>query len=105
MMANFVSYLDLKLDLTDAKEYTFNSRTLELAEKSSDGTKIRLFVSSDKSQIPQKIIKHMDRVERSLNALEAASFGKIEVSVITLRIDIREADEEESAGITRIQHS
>ena len=105
MVANFVSYFDLKLDLTDAKEYTFNSRTLELAEKSSDGTKIRLFVSSDKSQIPQKIIKHMDRVERSLNALEAASFGKIEVSVITLRIDSREADEAESAGITRIPMS
>ena len=62
-------------------------------------------MSSDKSQIPQKIIKHMDRVERSLNALEAASFGKIEVSVITLRIDSREADEAESAGITRIPMS
>ena len=105
MVANSINYYDLKLDLTDAKEYTFSSKTLELAEQSSYGTKIRLFLSSDKSQIPQKIIKHMDRVERSINAIESASAGKIEVSVKTLRIDSREADEAESAGITRIPMS
>ena len=103
--ANSINSFDLKLDLTEAKEYTFSSKTLELAEKSPDGTKIKLFVSSDKSQIPQKIIKHMDRVERSINALEAASDGRIEASVITLPIDSREADEAESAGITRIPMS
>ncbi len=105
VVANFINHFDLKLDLTDAKEYTFSPKTLELAGKSSDGTKIRLFVSSDKSQIPQKIIKHMDRLERAINALEAASDGRIEASVITLPIDSREADEAESVGITRIPMS
>ena len=103
--ANIINNFGMKLDFTHAKEYTFSSKTLELAEKSLDGTKIELFVSSDKSQIPQKIIKHMDRVERSIKSLEAASGGKIEASIITLPIDSREADEAESAGITRIPMS
>ncbi len=103
--ANSINTFDLKLDLTDAKEHTFSPKTLELAEKSSNGTKITLFLSSDKNQIPQKIIKHMDRVERSINALEAASDGKIKASVVTLPIDSRKADEAESAGITRIPMS
>ena len=40
MVANLINYYNLKLDFTDAKEYTFSAKTLELAEKSSSGTKI-----------------------------------------------------------------
>ena len=105
VIATSINSFDLKLDLTEAKEYTFSSQTLELAKESSYGTKITLFVSSDKSQIPQKILRHMDRVERSINAIESASDGKIEASVRTLPIDSREADEAESAGIRRIPMS
>ena len=105
VVANLINSFDLKLDLTDTKEFTFSPKTLEIAEKSPDGTKIKLFVSSDKSQIPQKIIKHMDRVERSIKSLEASSNGRIEASVINLSIDSRKADEAESAGITRIPMS
>jgi ABC-2 type transport system permease protein len=99
------STFDLKLDLTDAKEHTLSAKTLQLAKKSSDGTKITLYVSSDKSQIPQKIIKHMDRVERLIDALEVASDGKIEASVVTLDLDSQEADKAENAGIGRIPMS
>ena len=105
VIANSLNIYSLQLDLTDTKEYTFSPKTQELAGQSQPGTTIELYVSSDKSQIPQKIIKHMDRVERAIKVLEASSKGKISVSLKSLRVDSREADEAESKGITRVPMS
>lgn len=102
LIANSLDNFGLKLDLTDTQEYTFSPKTLELAHNSSHGTNIELYISADKSQIPLKIIKHMDRVERAIKALEVASKGKIFASVKRLQVDSRQADEAESRGIIRV---
>ena len=103
--ARVVENFDLKVDVTEHKEYTFRPGTLEIAKNSPNDTQITLYISEDKSLIPPQIVQHIDRVSRAISNLAKQSKGRIKSKFILLQPDTDFAEAAELAGIRKIPMS
>ena len=103
--ARGIENLDLKVDVTEHKEYTFRQGTLEIAKNSPNNTQITLYISEDKSLIPPPIVQHIDRVSRAISNLTKQSKGRINSKTVLLQPDTDFAESAELAGIRKIPMS
>ena len=103
--ARGIENLDLKVDVTEHKEYTFRQGTLEIAKNSPNNTQVTLYISEDKSLIPPQIVQHIDRVSRAISNLTKQSKGRINSKSVFLKPDTDFAESAELAGIRKIPMS
>jgi ABC-2 type transport system permease protein len=96
---------DLKIDVTEHKEYTFRQGTLEIAKNSPHNTQITLYVSEDKSLIPPQIVQHIDRVSRALANLTKQSDSRIDSKIVFLKPDTDFAETAELKGVRKMPMS
>ncbi len=100
-----VGAINLNLDVTEYKEYTFRQETKTIARRALPGTEIVLYVSEDRSTIPPNIIQHMDRVERAISNISKQSNGRIDATIKSLQPDTELAEIAESLGVRKLSMS
>lgn len=94
-----------KIDLTQEREFTLHPSTREIVSKLPDGVAIDLYWSRSEATVPAAIRLHARRVRDLLEAIAAASGGKLRIAEADPRPD---SDTEETAlasGVRRVPMS
>ena len=102
VVANMLTTIDIALDATEHKEFTFRQQTLDLAGEVSTGMELTLYISDDLTPAPPQIVQHAERVQRMMRRLADASRGKIKFRVMPLKPDTETAERAELDGIRKV---
>ncbi len=102
LLASKLEYSIGFLDLTEEKEYTLSSTTLDILNSLPDGIEVDFYWSADNEQIPASTRNYFNRVDSLLELMQSRSGGKLSRNRITPSPDTEQELVALQSGIQKV---
>ena len=102
LVASKLEYSIGFLDLTEEKEYTLSSTTLDILNSLPDGIEVDFYRSADNEQIPASTRNYFNRVDSLLELMQSRSGGKLSLNRITPSPDTEQELVALQSGIQKV---